>query len=252
MSLPLGTIRQEVSALLRRDSARLFGLAFLFLALPGAILQAIAPPTTPGRLPEPGLWLLFLPVVPAASLFGALAICRLALSPGETARMALREALGRLLPLLGAALLLGLAGLLLTGAGLLLAAPLASPLPLLVPLALCLFCWVRLILLTPVAAVEPIGPIGLISRAWRLSAGHFWGLMALLLVAAILSLVGVIAAGLVGGLAVGLASGQPQPALFPFPLALSVSALFQAAVAGLFTAFLACLYAQLTDPLAGP
>jgi hypothetical protein len=247
MSLEPGTIRQEISALVRRQAARLYGIAFLFLALPGAILQAIAPATLPGRLPEPGLWLLFLPVAPAASLLGALALCRLALRPGETARTALRDALGRLLPLLGAALLLGLAGLLLVGAGLLLVMALASPLPLLLPLALCLFCWIRLLLLTPIAAVEPLGPIALILRAWRVGAGHFWRLLALLLVAAILSLAGLIAAGLVGGIAVRLASGQPQPAMLPFLLVLLVSALWQAVVAGLLTIVLARLYARLAE-----
>ena len=95
MSLSLGTIWREVWALIRRHPARLFGIAFLLHALPGAMLRAIAPATVPGRLPEPGLWLLFLPVVPVASLLGALAICRLALCPGESARSGLRGAVAR-------------------------------------------------------------------------------------------------------------------------------------------------------------
>jgi len=245
MSPKPGSIRQEVWALLRRAAGRLFGLAFLFLALPGAILQAIAPATMPGRLPESGLWLLFLPVVPVASLLGALAICRLALDPVETAREALREALARLLPLLGAALLLGLAAALLVGAGLWLAAALGSPLPLLIPFLLCLFCWIRLLLLTPIAAAEPVGPLALILRAWRLGAGRFWPLLALLLAAVLFSLIALIAAGLAGGFAARLAAGQPQPNLLAFLLALMVSALLQAVVAGLFTAFLARFYARL-------
>src|SRR5437868_7134373 len=110
----------ETAAIVRRRALPLFGLAFLLIALPAALLQAVAPVTAPGRLPEPGLWLLLVPVVPAVSLVGALAISRLALRPDEGAGAALAAGLARLLPLLGAALLVAIAGLLLIAASLLL------------------------------------------------------------------------------------------------------------------------------------
>jgi hypothetical protein len=251
MSLSVSTAWAETAAFAKRKSRPLFAIAFVLLSLPAAILQAMAPVTAPGRLPEAGLWLLFVPVVLAASLIGALAISRLALRPGEGARAALGAGLRAFLRLLGAVLLVGFAGAMLAMAAVLLtaiiAAPFFSALPAIALFALLLFFWVRLILLTPAAAVEPIGPAQLLLRSWALSAGNFWRLLAFLVVAAIVSLVALMAAGAVGGIAVRLAVGQPQPGTLVMVLVFLVSALLQAAISGLFTAFVARLYAQLAD-----
>jgi hypothetical protein len=247
MSLSLGTAWTESAALARRAPAPLFAIAFLLIALPAAILQALAPVTAPGRLPEPGLWLLPVPVAAAAGLVGALAICRLALDPAETAAGALGAGLRRLLPLLGAALLVAAAGALLIAGSLVAAAAIGLPLLLLLPLTVLLFVWVRLILLTPAAAGETLGPIALLRRAWALSAGRFFPLLGILLATAVLSLIAMMAAGAIGGLAARLAPGQPQPGIAVLLLVLLISALLQAAIGSLFTAFLARLYAQLAE-----
>src|SRR6185437_16098378 len=144
MSLSIATAWDETAALVKRAAGRLFAIAFLTISLPAAILQALAPVTAPGRMPEPGLWLLLVPLVLAASLIGALAICRLALDEGEGAGAALSAGLRRLLPLLGAALPVAAAGALLMAASILLAAALGQKLLLLVPLAALAFVWVRL------------------------------------------------------------------------------------------------------------
>jgi hypothetical protein len=249
MSLSVGIAWNETAAFAKREARRLFPIAFLLLSLPAAILQMIAPVTAPGRLPEPGPWLLFVPVMLAASLIGALTISRLALCPGEGAGAAFACGLRRFLPLLGAALLAGFAGAMLAMVAVLIAvfiaAPVLSALPLLALLALLLFSWVRLLLLTPAAAVEPIGSAQLIMRSWALTAGNFWRLFGFLLVVATVSLVALMAAGAVGGIAVRLAAGQPQPGMLAMILVFLVSTLLQAAIGGLFTAFLARLYAQL-------
>jgi hypothetical protein len=251
MSLSVSTAWNETAAFARREARLLFPIAFLLLSLPAAILQAMAPVTAPGRLPEPGLWLLFVPAVLASSLIGALAISRLALRPGEGAGAALTAGLRTLLRLLGAVLLVGFAGAMLTMAAVLLAAIIAAPVfsasSAIALLALILFFWVRLMLLTPAAAVEPLGPAQLIMRSWALTAGNFWRLLGFLLVAAIVSLVALMAAGAVGGIAVRLAVGQPQPGTLAMVLVFLVSALLQAAISGLFTAFVARLYAQMAD-----
>jgi hypothetical protein len=244
MSLSAGSAWVETAALAKREALRLFGIAFLLIALPAAILQAAAPATAPGRLPEPGLWLLLVPAAFAAAQVGALAICRLALHPGEGAGAALAAGLRRFPALLGAALAIALALALLVAAAILLAVALGSILPVPAALAICAFFWVRLILLTPAAAAEPIGPVALVRRGWALSQGHFWQLFGILLVVTILSLIALIAAGAVGGIAVRLAVGQPQPGALALLLVLTVSALLQAAISGLFAAFLARLYAQ--------
>jgi hypothetical protein len=245
MSLSASTAWDETAALAKSEARRIFPIAFLLLSLPSALLQAVAPAAAPGRLPEPGPWLLLVPAVAAAGLIGALTIARLALRPGERAGAAFMTALRRFPCLLGAALLFALAGMVVIVAALLLGAALGSPLPVAAAIALLAFFWVRLILLTPIAAAEPIGPIALILRGWGLSVGHFWRLLGFLLVAAILSLAALTAGGLVGGIAARLAAGQPQPGTFALVLVLLLSALLQAAVSGVFAAFLARLYAQL-------
>src|SRR4051812_11494944 len=189
MRLSVSTAWDETAALARREPLRLLAIAFFLLSLPAAILRLIAPVTAPGHLPEPGPWLAIVPVVPVATLIGALAISRLALRPGEGAGAALAVGIRRFLPLLGAAFLVGLAGALLVMAAILVAATIAAPilsfLPVLALLALLLFFWVRLMLLTPVAAVEPIGAAGLIRRSWALTAGNAWRLFGTLLTVAI-------------------------------------------------------------------
>ena len=243
--MSLATAWAETAILGRRAAAPLFAIALLLIALPAAALQAVAPVTAPGGLPAPGLWLLVVPVVLAASLTGALAISRLSLY-GEGAGAALGAAGARLPALLGAALLVGLGALLLMGVSVLLAVALALPAAvLLAPLALILFCWVRLLLLTPAAAAEPGGPFALIRRAWALSRGRFAPLLGVLAAVLILSLLALAAAGAAGGLAARLAGGQPQPDLAVLLLVLLLSAVLQAAIGGLFSAFLARLYAQL-------
>src|SRR6185295_13788385 len=176
MSLDLAAAWDETAALARGGTRPIFPIAFLLMALPAAMLQAIAPVTAPGRLPEPGLWLLLAAAMPAASLVGALTISRLALRPGEGVGTALAAGLRRVVPLLCAALLVGLGAVLLAAAAIPLAAALGSAWLMLLPIAVILFFWVRLILLTPVAALEPLGPAPLIRRAWGLTDGSFWRL----------------------------------------------------------------------------
>src|SRR4051794_13740486 len=125
MSLSAGNVWDETAAVAKGEALRLFAVAFLLIALPAALVQAIAPAATPGRLPQPGPWLLLVPAFLAASLVGAVAICRLALATGGL-RAALAIGLRRLPSLLGAALLVGLAGALLLAVAILLAGRLGS------------------------------------------------------------------------------------------------------------------------------
>ena len=124
------------------------------------------------------------------------------------------------------------------------AAPLLSLFLLLLLLAAAVFFWARLVLLTPVAALERMGSIRLIRRSWALSAGNVVKLIGVLLGAAITSLLALMVAGAAGGVAARLGP-QPQPGLIAMLLVSLVSALLQAAIGGLVTIFLARLYAQL-------
>ena len=249
MSLSVGTAWNETAALARRRARFLFPVAFLLLSLPPALLQLVAPVTGPGNLPEPGAWLLFVPLTVAANLIGALAISRLALAEAESARSAFAAGLKGFLPLLGAALMIALCGAALAIGVALIAATVAAPLPpLLLPAAPARLDPVLLGAADladsggghgeagafpahssqlgtqrgqfPAAARRPArrhdpvvaGPDG---RGRRRRAGcKAW-------------------------------PRQPQPGMAAMLLVLLVSALLQAAIGGLFTTFIARLYAQL-------
>src|SRR5436305_8259076 len=136
MSLSLSDAWDETAAVAKARAPLLFGLAFLLVALPSGTLQALAPVTAPGRLPQPGPWLLLVPVVLVASLVGGLGICRVALRADEGAATALAAGLRRLLPLLGAASVAGIVAIAALAASLPFAALLAFPWLLSVPLLL--------------------------------------------------------------------------------------------------------------------
>jgi hypothetical protein len=258
MTMSVSTAWDETAALARAQGWRLFGLAFLFLALPGAAVRALAPVTMPGRVPATGLWLALVPLLCVASLIGALAISHIALQAGAGLGAALRRGVGwkRLLTLLCAALLVAGTGLLLAMPLLLLAAGatrylgedglLAAWLGLvaLFLMMLILVFWTRMVLLTPIAAAEELGPMRLILRSWDLTRGHFWRLLGALLVVLGVSLVVMIASSLLVGLLVALIAGRPAPGGASMALILLVSALVQAVISGIFTIFVARLYAQ--------
>ncbi|MEA3029058.1 MAG: hypothetical protein QOJ53_2436 [Sphingomonadales bacterium] len=245
---------EETADFARREARLLFPVAFLLMSLPGSILQAMAPVTTPGKAPEAGLWLLFVPVAVVSSLIGGLAISYLALRPGASVGEALQIGLRRVLVLLGAALLVGIAAAVLMIPLILIIALLAAPgvvppalavIPILLMIPVLLLFWVRLILITPAAAAESIGPVALIRRSWQLTRGHYWRLLGFLLLVILVSLVVLMAVGAIGGILVYLVAGQPQPGSIAMFLVLLISALVQAVVSGLFTACIARIYAQL-------
>jgi len=262
-SLSITEAWNETRALLKREGRLIFPLTFLLMALPGAILQAMIPPGEPGTMPAAGPWLYFFPISIVSSIVGALAISWLALTPGTSLGEALQVAVRRFLPVLGALLLLGFAaGLLMLPLTIGLALVAVDPgggqpeltgamlFGLLAYLLLILFLWVRLMLMTPVAAVEKAGPIAMIARSWALTRGHFWKLLGFVLLLTLVVVVTMLAVSAVGGLLIILVAGQPQPGSVAMFLALLLSALFQAVVSAVFTVFLARIYAQLTGRIA--
>ena len=111
--------------------------------------------------------------------------------------------------------------------------------------------WVRLMLMTPVAAAEDGGPVRIIQRSWALTGGHFWKLLGFVLLAAIAVLVLLFAVSATGGILIFLLAGPPRPDSFAMMLVLLLAALIQAAISALFATLTARIYAQLSGPRAG-
>lgn len=254
----------ETAAFMGREGRLVLPVGFMLIALPGAIVQAASPTAQPNQMPEPGLWLALVPLWLVATLIGNLAISTLALRPGISVGEAIQQGTRRFLPVLGAALLIGVGAmvamipmmllvvLVAIATGLSPANPAIAALPILIVLPLLIFFWVRLLPINPVGAVEPVGPVAILKRSWALTAGHFWQLFGFLLLFLIvwMVVVGVVAG--VGGILIALAAGPPQPDSLSFYLMLILSTLIQAGLASVFGVMVARIYAQLAPPDPGP
>jgi hypothetical protein len=214
----------------------------------------------PGQLPDAGLWLLAVPLALVAGMIGNIAIAYLALRPATSVAEALQRGLRRFLPLLGAALMLGLGLVLMTIVLAVIIVGVAGITPgdaadqqrmavllSLMLLPILLFLGVRLLPTTPIAASEEAGPIGIIQRAWSLTAGHFWRLLGFLLLLLIAAMVIMIAITAVFGIIVTLTLGSPmEPATIAAYVMAAFNALVQAVVVMITATLIARIYAQLS------
>lgn len=249
----------ETAEFVKREARLLFPVAFLLVALPGAIVQLFAPPALPGSLPEPGMWMLLMPVTVVVAMIGTIALSYLALRPGASVGEALQVGARRFIFLLAASLLVGLGMLLvlvplvaLAGGLAFAGGPASGAAGAAVMLMLFLFMlaaialWVRLVMMTPVAAVERAGPIAMIRRSWELTRGHFWRLLGFVLLVLVAALVVMLVIGSIAGIVVVLIAGRPEPLTLPAILLGLVGAAVQAVFSMIFATLIARIYAQLS------
>ena len=252
-ALSINTAWNETMAFMGREARLILPVGFMLIALPGALVQAAMPVTPSNQLPEPGLWLALVPVAIAATLIGNLAISLLALRPGTSVGEAIQHGARRFPAVLGAALLVGLASMLVmvpvvvlaAGAAVALGNPGLAAIAGLPMVALLVFLWTRLIMLNPVGAVEPLGPVAILRRSWSLTQGHFWRLFAFLILLLLVAMVASAAVAAVGGLVVVVLAGPPAPGSLSFYLVLILSALVQAVLSSVFAVTVARIYVQL-------
>lgn len=263
--LSITTAWNESAAFVAREARLLFPLAFMLMALPVALMEAVMPRSEPNQLPEAGPWVIIALVALLASLLGNLSLNRLALKPGISVGEAVRHAASRFLPMLGAVLLLAAAGLamvmvialvvvvLVTGG-----APAADPsvpseamqraslLMLAVLIPIFLYISARLLPMPPVAVSEPGGPFTIISRSWRLTKGHGLKLFGFVLIVALLMSVLRLAIRSVLGSLLIIAAGPPEPGSVTALLIITV----MCAVNVVLTVYLATLVARIYAQLA--
>lgn len=259
--LSITTAWNESADYLKEHFGTLFTLAVALITLPNVALQAFGPAaavTAPGEAPAPGLWLLLVPVVLVLGITGSLAISTLALGRAATVGEAISHGFRRFLPMLVATLIV-IAGFCLLLLALAIATglqpgDLRAPTPatagkillsMLVILAVGLFFGVRLLLTTPVAAAEPAGPLAILARSWRLTAGHFWKLLGFLLLLGLAAIVLVTVATMLIGLVVAAIAGPPAPGTTAGLIMLLVGGLINAVFLVVMTTMAARLYLQL-------
>lgn len=257
-SLSITEAWNETSAFARREGQILFPIAFLLMALPGTILQAFIP-QQPGAEPEAGAWMLLILPVMLISLYGYLVICWMGVRRSGEAGAAFSAALTRFLPALGAVLLvivgmmvLMIPVFLLIGGGALLAGDSGAAgggsvvLGVILVFAVMLVLATRFMVFYPVAAAEPVGPIGILRRSWDLTSGYFWKLLGFLILIFILFAVLGAVVGMVFGLLIFAVAGTPEPGSISSFLVLLVGAVVNAFLVTLFAVLISRIYVQLS------
>ena len=111
---------------------------------------------------------------------------------------------------------------------------------------LIIFVGVRMIMSAPSASAEAIGPVAVLQRSWRLTAGNFWRLLGFLILYFIAAIVVLIAVNAAIGLVVTLAIGPIEPMSSSAVVVALVDALFNAATTTVLAIMLARMYVQLS------
>ena len=258
----------EATAFVGREFKLLFPIAFLLMALPGLLLSLAMPAPESAEMFELAMFVqrigaaAFIVIMIAVALvmiafqtYGSLAIAHLVLRPGTSVGESLSVAARRLPSTFGAVLMIAVCVIIaLIGLALLLNVTGAytpgrtSGVALLSLVMALLFTAMsaRMFLITPAAAAEGLGPIGLIARSWQLTSGHFWKLFGALLLLGIAYLLVASVIGLIFGfIIIGVVGNPLDNATAAFVLDL-LNSLFMSAVAVVAVSLFARIYAQLS------
>lgn len=260
-----------------RDGQLMFIIALAMVVLPQTLLYVINPEQTQlgvgGGIGSDGDGPSFLESILAfvgglLNIIGSIAISYLALTRGTQVADGLRRGLQRLLPTIGAVLILiviiaaivfVVALLVVGGSPERFADPTSLPnispmaaLAALVALGLVIWAAVRFMLMTPVIAAEDVGPIGILKRSWSLTRGHFWRLLGFLLLFAIGALVFTAAVSVIAGLGISLVFGDTEPYSIAALATGLVGGIAGAALTIVYSVIVARIYLQLAGKPADP
>jgi hypothetical protein len=256
-TIALGGVWEETIAFVRAEFVLLAPLALLGFGVPMvAMLLAVPMDAAESGKLQPGPWMLWMLPCGLISMLGSLAVSALALTPGvsvgESLGIAFRRApagLGLFLLYVGAQVVLGIplgiAGVLEGGAG-----PI-STLVYFACLAVIVWLFVRVMPIWALLADRAQSPWAAVRTAFRLTRSCYARLLLLRVVMAIAAVLAMavvlIPIGAISRL-IGFAIGSPDIALI---LAYIGTGVVMAAVAGLWTVYVARLYRQLEGAISG-
>jgi hypothetical protein len=265
MPLSIGNAWDDAKAAIAANRRLITPVALGLILVPAVVSAMIEPRTAAGTQPEAGPWMLITLVMIIIMLAGQMAIVLLTNGWHGSVGQAIGRAAKRLPTLILAALMvmvplililslvLAVIGLA-TGADGQFSAASLSPTGWLVVLAgfiIILAVGVRLLPMIVLIASEDIGPIAAVRRAFQLTSGHFWKLLAFMLLATIAFLIVASAAGAVVGSVVSLLVGRPEPWSVSLLLLALTAGVVQAAFITIYTAMLTRITGQLDGGQAG-
>jgi hypothetical protein len=244
---------------LARDGRLITTVALALIGLPAAVSAFVDP--SAGLLQQsqtPGGGLLAL-VVALIGLVGQLAIIRLVVGPSISVGEAIRHGADRALAYIGSALIVVLGFVVLAIPFLVILGTLGVPVgrsPEAIPasawLLVLIFCMiamylaVRLMLSSPVASNEALGPLGILRRSWDLTAGHAARLIGFILLFVLGFGITLGALSLAAGSVAGLLFGPVHPFNASALLIGLVSGLSGAVATVFFVVMITHFYLQLT------
>ncbi len=263
MKLSIGKAWEEAAAFLAREGRLVAPVALALFALPSALLNWAYPAgsvTAAGGRNSLALLLVLL-----IMMAGQMTIIVLATGWHGSIGEALGKAARRVPTLLLAALIVFGPLLIIysiTLAAALMAAGISDPATLspeammkvpgvawltLLLMVVLLFLAVRMFPMSAVAATEPVGPIAVLKRSWKLTRGRFGRLLALMLLLVVAALVLSYAVSVVVGSVATLALGEPRPFNVPALIIALAGGFVSALISSVSAAMVARIYAQLTD-----
>jgi len=250
----------ESREIVAREGRLITSVALALIVLPGTIVGLVAPPMTlTGE--EPPAWAGALGLlVGLITIAGQIAITRLALGPETSVRDAINHGARRLFPAFGAALLFAIiASLVLLPLFMVLVgtenlksmATAPSPqvgMAVLLVLVLALLIGVKLQMIVPVATAEEGGPWRILKRSWQMTNGHYWRLLAFLMLCMVVLVVVVL---FVGQMTVGVLIKGMFGDVDALSIGALIAALIGSAIQAVFAALLAIMLARIYAQLAG-
>jgi hypothetical protein len=241
----------ETRAVIARDGSLLTTIALALFVLPGVVSDVATPETPAGQLPKFGYWTILTIIALLITLVGQLAVIRLAIGSGLTVGEAIRHGAWRAPAYLAATLMWLLPflviGMLLAGtvAGPASAASPAAALGLILVCGVLLFCAIRMLMTSPVASAEAVGPVEILRRSWHLTRGHWLRLFGFFVMVIIAAVVSIIAVSAVGGILAQLIFGGVGPLSVGALLVALLIQIISALVSVILMVMLARIYVQL-------
>ena len=247
----LSTAWDETKAIIARDGKLLATVALALFVLPGVVSDLFSPQVSAGELPKLGYWTVIAVIALLISLVGQLAVIRLAIGSRHTVGETIAHAFRRAPAYVAATITWVLPFALIAGAIVGASAeggklsP-AAALVLVIVFAAAVFLFVRMLMTSPVASAEGIGPIAIIKRSWELTAGNWWRLLGFFLLFFVAAVIVLAAIGSALGLVVKLTFGSLEPLTVGALVLALVGQVVAAAISVLLMVMLARIYVQLS------
>ncbi len=258
-SLSISKAWDESKAIGARDGRLIAAVALALVLLPQAIFGVIVPPPAMSGEEAPS-WATGLSLIVAViGVVGQIAIIKLALGPATSVGESILHGFKRVLSAFSALCLFVLPlAVILVALMVAVGGPDAieslaggKPQPgvaglILLFVAIVVLVSIRFQMVVPVAAAESANPIQILKRSWELTRGHYWRLLAFLLVALMFAVVLLLFAQIIGGILGRIAFGDTKPFTIGALAVALISAAAQAAFTCVVGVMLARIYVQLS------